>query len=481
MALTDAEKYELLALKTMKLSRESMEYFTTWTFPDYEVNWHHRLMCDKLDEFIYSKKINRLMIFTAPRHGKSEIVSRRLPALLLGMQPNTKIIACSYSSDLSSMMNRDVQRIIDSDEYKRIFPNTRLSGSNVRTTGNWLRNSDIFEIVNHTGAYRSTGVGGGITGSGANCLIIDDPCKNQEEADSQTMRQKVWDWYTSTAYTRLEKNGKVIIIMTRWHEDDLAGRLLALAKSDPSADQWTVLMLPAIAENERDPLDQREPGQPLWPNKYNLERLKAMQASVGTRVWNALFQQRPSSAEGGLFKRVHWQYYDNLPPKFDTIIQSWDLAFKGKDTSDFVAGHVIGKLGANYYLLDRLTERLTFTESLKAVRQMSVKWPGARAKLVEDKANGSALVDVLKTEISGLILVEPRGGKIARAEAITPFHEAGNLWLPSPARAPWIHQFVDQHANFPNVKNDDDVDAFSQGVTYLGGDPRERLKKLLGN
>lgn len=480
MPLTDAEKWQLLQLKTMKLSRESLEHFTTWTFPQYEVNWHHRAIFDTLNRFIYTDEINRLMIFAPPRNGKSEVVSRRLPAFLFGINPRLNIISCSYSADLTSMMNRDVQRIIDSDEYKNIFPDVRLNDGNTRTTGNWLRNSDIFEIVKHGGVYRSCGIGGGITGSGAQILIIDDPIKNQEEADSITYRNKLWDWYTSTAYTRLEKNAKVILMNTRWHEDDLCGRLLALAKNDPNADQWHVLSLPAIAENERDPRDIRQPGEALWPNKYNLETLMKIKASVGNRVWNSLFQQRPSSTEGGIFKRHHWKFYSRFPEKFDMVLQSWDLTFKNKETSDKVSCSVIGKVGANFYLLDRLNARLSFVESLAAVRTMTQKWPGARAKLVEAKANGDALVDVLRTEIPGLILVEPHGGKVARAHAITPYHEAGNLYLPSPELATWVNEFIDEHANFPNGKHDDDVDSFSQGITYMSGDPRQRLLKLLG-
>ncbi len=480
MSLTDAEKWQLLQLKTMKLARSSLEYFTTWTFPQYEVNWHHRLMFDVLNRFVYTDEINRLMIFAPPRNGKSEVVSRRLPAFLFGLNPKTSIISCSYSADLTSMMNRDVQRIIDSDEYKRIFPDVKLNDGNVRTSGNWLRNSDIFEIVKHGGVYRSCGIGGGITGAGAKILIIDDPIKNQEEADSVTYRNKLWDWYTSTAYTRLEKNAKVILMNTRWHEDDLSGRLLNLAKTESNADQWHVLSLPAIAEQGCDHRDPRQSGEPLWPNKYNLETLKKIESSVGKRVWNSLFQQRPSSAEGGIFKRHFWKFYSRFPEKFDLILQSWDLTFKNKETSDYVSCSVIGKVGANYYLLDRLNARLSFVESLAGVRTMTQKWPGARAKLVEAKANGDALVDVLKNEIPGLILVEPHGGKTQRAHAITPYHEAGNFYLPAPEIASWVHEFIDQHANFPNGKNDDDVDSFSQGIIYMSGDPRQRLLKLLG-
>jgi predicted phage terminase large subunit-like protein len=207
--------------------------------------------------------------------------------------------------------------------------------------------------------------------------------------------------------------------------------------------------------------------------------MNGIKATIGLRAWNAMFQQRPTSASGGILKRSCWNYYDSMPTKFDSIIQSWDMTFKGKETSDYVAGQVWGTVGANCYLLDYFMEQLTFSKSLQAVRTMTQKWPGARAKLVEDKANGTAVVDVLKDEISGLILVEPKGGKVARVHAMSPLHEAGNLWIPKPEKAPWVLEFVESCANFPNAAHDDDVDAMSQAILYLGGDPRKKLMDML--
>lgn len=476
--LTDQEKYELLQLRTLQVSRLSLLEFTTFTFPQYEVNWHHELICDVLDRFVHTNKIPRLMIFAPPRMGKSELVSRRLPAFILGQNPDARIIACSYSADLANMMSRDVQRVIDSDEYNCLFPETKLPGE-AKGDSKWVRTTEFWEIPKRRGKYRAAGVGGGITGMGADYLIIDDPIKNQEEADSETHRKKIWDWYTTTAYTRLEKNGKVCLMLTRWHEGDLAGKLLEQMKKDPDADKWVVLTLPAIAEEPLHPRDPRKVGDPLWPNKYSLQRMNAIKGTIGLRPWHSLFQQRPSSAEGGILKKIHWKYYDQMPQKFDQIIHSWDLTFKDKTTSDYVAGQVWGRVGANCYLLDYLKERLSFTATLAAVRQMASKWPQGRRKLVEAKANGDAVVDVLKNEIQGLILVEPKGGKVARVTAMSPLLEAGNLWLPKPEKAPWVNEFVDTCAGFPNVAHDDDVDAMSQAILDLGGDPRKRLMDLL--
>ncbi len=231
-------------------ARRSLLEFTRYTKPDYEVSWHHRLICQRLDALLRGE-IRRLMVFAPPRHGKSELISRRLPAYYLGRDPDASIIACSYSAELAARMNRDVQRIIDDPAYARLFPATRLWSSQVRTVakpGTWLRNSDLFEIVNHRGVYRAAGVGGGITGMGATLGIIDDPIKNEEEAYSATVRRNVLDWYKSTFYTRLEKDSRIVLIMTRWHRGDLAGALLEEAAATPDADQWEVLSFPALAQ-----------------------------------------------------------------------------------------------------------------------------------------------------------------------------------------------------------------------------------------
>lgn len=217
--------------RRVRQARTNLLDFTRFTMPEYRVNWHHRLICQKLDEFIEGKN-KRLIIACPPRHGKSELVSRRFPAYILGRNPDAKIIACSYGSDLASLLNRDVQRIISSPEYAELFPDTKLNDANVRSTAqeNYLRNSDIFEVVNHKGVYRSAGVGGAITGMGGDYLIVDDPIRSRADAESPAIRDKVWKWYSSTFRTRRQKDASILITATRWHEDDLTGRLLELAK-----------------------------------------------------------------------------------------------------------------------------------------------------------------------------------------------------------------------------------------------------------
>jgi hypothetical protein len=261
----------------LHLARRCLAYFATYTDDRYRMNWHHRVLCDLLDQFV-AQDLRRLMVFMPPRHGKSELVSRKLPAFIFGRNPDAQIIATSYSADLAQRMNRDVQRIVDSPAYTEVFPGTALYGKNIRTVagGSYLRNSDIFEIVNHRGTYRGAGVGGGITGMGGDYIIIDDPIKNREEANSLTYRDRLWDWYTSTLYTRQEKDAAILLTTTRWHEDDLAGRLLELARTEPGADQWEILNLPALCEDEsKHPLDERDENVALWHDKYTYAELMA--------------------------------------------------------------------------------------------------------------------------------------------------------------------------------------------------------------
>lgn len=465
MMITEERRQVLIQEARRELARRHMSDFVLYVDNNYRMNWHHQLLCEYLDK-LERKEIRRLMVFMPPRHGKSELVSRKFPAFLLGRKPDTSIISCSYAADLASRMNRDVQRLIDSLEYEKLFPDSRLFGKNIRSTarGSFLRNSDIFEIVGHRGVYRSAGVGGGITGMGGEYIIIDDPIKNREEADSATYRDKVYDWYTSTLYTRLEKDGCILLTLTRWHEDDLAGRLLKASES--GADQWTILELPAVCEFPKKPYDVRQEGEALWKWKYDEQALVKMKATVGSRDWAALYQQHPTPGEGGTFKREWWQFYRTLPDGLYDYVQSWDCTFKDAQSSDYVVGQVWARKGSSRYLLDQVRGRMSFTETLRAIRSLSAKWPQAIRKLVEDKANGTAVIDVLRKEIPGLIPVEPEGGKIVRANAVTAVAEAGNVYLPDPSIAPWVHDFVEEHAVFPNGANDDQVDAQTQANTY---------------
>ena len=448
-------------------SRRNLLPFTLYTFEDYEVNWHHEEICSVLDRWAFGD-LQRLMIFAPPRYGKSELVSRRLPALIFGKNPDARIMSASYAADLAQRNNRDVQRIIDSPNYRNLFPETNLAGSEIaRAFGaKALRNTDLFEIVGHKGTYVSAGVGGAITGMGFDYGIIDDPYKNRAEANSRAIRENIWEWFTSTFYTRQEKDAKLLLMMTRWHESDLAGHIKFMMDNDPDFEKWTILSYSAVAEQDI-PARNIKAGDPLWPGKYSLQSLNNTKAMLGSYEWNALYQQHPSPLEGGVFNRKWWKYYRaaDLPQKFDVIIQSWDMAFKGTDQSDYVVGGIWGKIGADRYLLDLVRGKMTFTDTIRAVKELSSRWPNVQAKVIEDKANGTAVIDTLKKEITGLIPFNPKGSKIERANAVSPMVESGNVYLP--IYKPWTQDFVEELTSFPNGANDDQVDMFTQAMLRL--------------
>lgn len=399
--------------------------------------------------------IDRLIIEMPPRHGKSQTATIRYPAWYLGENPDKRVVVAAHTASLAQTFSRQVR-----NEFAMYAP--EVWGLAVAEDS---KSVERWAIEGHNGGMVAVGVGGALTGHGADLLIIDDPVKNAEEAQSQTIKDAVWDWYRSVARTRLHPGGAIILIMTRWAEDDLAGRLIS--EADAGGEQWVILSLPAIAE-ENDMLG-RSIGEPLWPERFGLDELLMIKAAVGSYVWNALYQQRPSPIEGGMLKRGWWQFYKELPSKFDEIIQSWDMTFKDSAGTDFVVGQVWGCKEADKYLLDQVRDRMDFPATLTAVKSLTAKWPQATAKLVEDKANGPAVIAMLKQQISGLIPVEPQGSKVARASAVSPQIEAGNVYLPDPSIAPWVHDFIEECAAFPTGAHDDQVDAMSQALMRLGG------------
>lgn len=459
-------------------ARKGLSYFALHTKPDYLLGWVHKEICDELDRFLQDvadKKSPRLIITMPPRSGKSELVSRRFPAFALGRNPELQIIATSYSSDLSQRFNRDVQRVIDDEKYFDLFPNTRLSNSRVRTDsrGSYIRTSDLFEIVGHAGAYRSCGVGGGITGQGADILIIDDPIKDRAQAGSKTIRDSIWDWYTSTAYTRLSPGGGVIVMATRWHTDDLIGRLI---QRMGEGDTFRIVNYPAIAEHDEL---HRKAGEALHPERYPLSTLLQIQKTIGSRDWEALYQQHPVPDGGALFKLEWFRRWTatSLPPEFDHTLMSWDMTFKDSKNSDYVVGQVWGKKGPNFYLLDQVRGQWDFVKTKEMVRVLAHKWPRVVRKLVEDKANGSAVISELKSTVSGFVPITPTESKEARASSVTPYFEAGNVFIPEDSAAPWVPHYVSELLEFPAGSHDDQCFVAGTKVATLFGDkPIEKIK-----
>lgn len=481
--LTDYEKRQLLKLAAEKDRRAAQKEFLPfikYTKADYVTTKFHESLALTLEDFALGR-IKRLIVMAPPRHGKSEQVSRRLPAFIFGINPSAQIIGTSYSAALSSRMNRDVQRIMDSDEYRRVFPGSKIKSKIMNRfgeEGTAIRNNEMFEIVKYRGTYRSAGIGGGITGMGADVAIIDDPIKDMEQAFSESYREMAWEWYTSTLYSRLEKNASILLTLTRWHEDDLAGRIIQLMKDDPTSDQFNIVRFPAVCD---EPEPFRDIGDALWPDKYSTETLYKMKSTVGTKVFDSLWQQRPSSAEGGMIKRNWIKFYRELPGRFDEMIQSWDLSVKQGQNTDYTVGHVWGRKGADKFLLDRVRDRMGFPEEIAAIRMMHSKHKRAYAILVEEMANGAAVIQTLQNEIPGIVPYRPKTSKQARLASVTPDFEAGNVYFPDPSIAPWVNDTIEELVNFPNGKFDDEVDATSQALIRLRGGAGLDIPEVIKN
>jgi len=472
MAKNDRRKEAAQELLRRRAARSNLLDFTLYTFPEYRAGWFHRNLASTLDKFLddcVNGRSPRLMVMAPPRHGKSEQVSRRLPAYAFGRHPDLKIISCSYSSDLSSLMNRDVQRIIDSPEYRMLFPGTALSGDNVRTiSGNYLRNSDIFEIVGHSGMYRSCGVGGGITGIGGNLLSIDDPVKDAQQAYSETYRQAAWEWYQTTFKTRAEKGAGILLTMTRWHTDDLAGRILKQSKQDGGR-PWDVISFPAIAEHDEE---FRKAGEALHEERKPLAELLETKNECGSYVWASLYQQRPSPESGNIVNLKWFQRYNVGPANIKMIVHSWDTGTKPKEHNNPTAGGVWAIADNGYYLLDVIRRRIEYPDLKRTVISTFEKLK-ATGVLIEDKGSGQSLIQDLRQSTNlPVIAIEPCGDKLTRMMTESPAIESGRVFLPE--TAPWLVDFEGELSSFPNGANDDQVDMVSQFLCWI----RKKYVKL---
>jgi predicted phage terminase large subunit-like protein len=463
-----AEVDHELSLIGAELARRKLLPFITYTRPDYEVNWHHRLVAKKLDE-VLEGKCRRLMIFEPPQNGKSEQVSRRFPAYAFGKNPSLRIIACSYSDSLAQDMSRDVQKIMSTPEYQTLFPGTRLaeaSDPEKRTQGQ-------FDIVGQSGYYIAAGINGSITGKTSDIGIIDDPIKNRAEAESEVYRDRVWEQYKSAFATRqFGSTGAIILCLTRWHEDDLAGRLLTLAAENPDADQWDVISLEAIAET-LPPYDPRQPGEALWPEKYPLSELRRRRAGLGEYDWFALYQQKPAPSGGGLFKEEWFAgRVLDAPPAMMRVARGWDTAGT-EDGGDWTCGVKIGE----EFLRDEATGTSSSTGRFVVLDvQRKQLGPGGVDGLIrltadldgtcaqrEEKEGGSAGLTVIAARTKTLkgfdyAGVTITGSKVTRSKPFRAQCEAGNVYL---LRGPWNAEYLKELSGFPTAKHDDQVDASS--------------------
>lgn len=457
---------EILSKIRIEKAKKSLMHFTTQTKPDFVTGWFNKVIASELQQFyqdVIDGKQPRLMIFAPPRSGKSELFSRRFPAWAFGKNPDLQMIACSYSADLASRMNRDVQRIMDDESYHGIFPGSSLNEKRIATvSGQSLRNSEIFEIAGHKGAYRSAGVGGGITGMGADIAIIDDPVKDAKEANSQTVRDGVWDWYTTTLYTRLSPKSGVLLGMTRWHEDDLAGRLIEEMKS--GGDQWRIVKFPAIAEEDEE---FRKEGEPLHPERFDLERLSKIRKAVGSQAWNALYQQRPSSKDGGVFKPSQIEIIDAEPVGNINWVRAWDLgATVGGDPT---AGIKLGKMQDGSLVIADLAHGDLGADDRDRMIKNTASLDGRTVKisLPQDPGQaGKTQILYLTRMLQGYVVnSSPESGdKVTRAEPFAAQVNVGNVKM---VKGAWNRILIEEMKMFPNGKHDDTIDACSRAYAEL--------------
>ena len=432
----------------LSIAANDLGAYAVLQWPEYELAQHLNLIADYLEN-VERGEITRLLITTPPRHGKTMLTSEYFPAWYLGRNPGKFIIFITYSQERANDVGRKVRNQLTDPLHQSIFPNCGISEDSAA--------SNKFS-TNQNGAYYAVGVGGPITGRGAHLLIIDDPIKGREDADSPTQRRKLIQWYQSVAYTRLMPGGAIILIQTRWHEDDLAGWLLK------GHETWLTLNLPALAE-KNDQLN-REIGEPLWPDFYPKDRLLEIKKTIGDREYASLYQQRPSSIEGNLFKKEWWQHYETRPITMDGILQSWDCGYEQGEDSSYSVGQTWAAKDGHFYLLNQLRKRLAYPDLVRAVKEQA-RFFNPEKILIERAASGRSLVQDLfsLTRLHIKAIPTTNKSKEERAYLITDLIEAGRVWLPKNAK--WLDEFIDELSHFPHGKFTDQVDALTMALQFM--------------
>lgn len=439
------------------LTRKRLLPFVERFNADYQAGWVHKDVCRRLEEFskkVVAKESPRLMLFLPPRHGKSTLASIAFPAWHLGRNPQHEFISCSYSGSLAMGFSRKVRGLLREPTYKTSFE-TRLDPES-QSAEAWLTSAG--------GGFVAAGVGGGITGKGAHVLVIDDPVKNREDAESQNNRDANWDWYTSTAYTRLAPGGGVLVILTRWHDDDLAGRLLKAGSE--GGDEWEVVRYPAIAEEDEA---FRETGEALHPQRYNTSALERIRKAVGPRDWSALYQQNPVADDGDYFTRDMLAYYDSDDIDTDRMrfYCAWDLAIGQRDRNDYSVGIVIGVDEYDQmFVMDVVRGRFDGFELVEQILDLYEVWRPSMVGIERghiEMALGPFLQKRIKErglhEVYIKDLKTGRRDKEARARAIQGRMQQGMVFLPRDAV--FTGPLAAELLRFPNGVHDDQVDALA--------------------
>jgi predicted phage terminase large subunit-like protein len=435
------------AVKREKAQKSFMA-FVHEMWPGFIHGRHHALMAKKFEE-IAEGKLKRLIINMPPRHTKSEFASNMLPAWFLGKYPDKKVIQTSNTADLAVGFGRKVRNLVDSEQYAKIFPNVALRADS-KAAGRWA--------TNHNGDYFAIGVGGTVTGKGADLLIIDDPHSEQEARLAQgdpTVFDNVYEWYTSGPRQRLQPGGAIIIVMTRWSDKDLTGRVL---KSDNT--DWELIELPAIMPS----------GNPLWPEFWSLTELEALKEELPPYKWNAQYQQKPTGEEGAIVKRDWWKRWEgSRPPRCEYVIQSWDTAFTKSQRADYSACTTWGVFykdedenDVNIILLDAFKEKMEFPELKQKAKEMYDEWEPDSC-IIEAKAAGAPLIHELRRMGVYVQDYTPSRGndKFVRLNSVTDLFSSGKVWAPETR---WADEVIEEMARFPNAEHDDLVDSSVQAL-----------------
>ena len=443
---------EYLTSLTREVAQNDFIKFAHEMWPGFIDGRHHKIMAKKFEE-IANGTCKRLIINMPPRHTKSEFASYLLPAWFLGKFPGKKIIQTSNTAELAVGFGRKVRNLVGSEQYSRIFPDVTLR-SDSKAAGRWSTNAN--------GEYFAIGVGGTVTGKGADLLIIDDPHSEQEAAIAATnpeVYDKVFEWYSSGPRQRLQPGGAIVVIMTRWSKRDLVGKILK-SSIEREGEEWEIIEFPAILPS----------GNSLWPEFWPINELLALKTELPVSKWNAQYMQTPTSEEGAMVKRDWWQIWEkDEPPRCEFIIQSWDTAFTKNERSDYSACTTWGVFylnenteDPNIILLDALKQRLEFPELKAKALEMYKEWE-PDAFIVEAKAAGSPLIFELRRMGIPVSEFTPTRGndKIARMNSVTDLFSSGKVWAP-PRR--WAEEVIEEMAAFPNSEHDDLVDSSTQAL-----------------
>lgn len=437
-----------------KKIRDNYALYLKYVYQDYIFTKFHALICNicqSVVEKVENGKKVKICISVPPQHGKSMTVTETLPSWFIGRNPDLRCIVTAYNADVAEKFGNKNRQLIK-NYGKEIF-GVEISDSQ--------DNKTLWDIDKHQGGMLATGILGGLTSNGGALVIVDDPFKNGEEANNQDLRDKVYDTFADSVATRARGKGNAIIVIhTRWHDDDLIGRL---SKSG----EWIVINIPCVWEKGEDKLLHRKIGQTLCPELgFDSEWAMSMQKLLGPKKWNALYQGKPYIDGGNLIKRTSLKFYDEKtkPSVFDAVEMSCDLTFGGtKKTNDNVCIGVWGRVGGNHYLLKKVKKKMTFNETLEQLRILCANFPQARKKIVEAKANGMATIQTLNNEIGGFIEFNPGSkSKQERFENVIPLIESGNVYLPDETIDNTIEDDIDELLRFPNATHDDFVDMLSQ-------------------